>query len=84
MGPQLKELRDSALALPRQDRVSLAHDLLDSLASSDASQAQYELREVIETRLRDFEEGRVKATDAFESLDRLRAKYAPDSNASRS
>lgn len=72
------------MALPREERASLAHDLLDSLLEFDDLAADLELRQEIESRLRDFESGRVQAVDAFESLNRLGAKYASHSNAAGS
>lgn len=82
MSLQLEEVRESALALPRDDRAALAHDLLDSLAD-DSEPIDPELRQVIESRLRDIEEGRVQTRDAYEVLAELDAKYASNRNASR-
>jgi putative addiction module component (TIGR02574 family) len=83
MNMQLENIRETALALPRDDRALLAHDLLDSLVDDNES-TDPDLREVIEHRLREYEEGRVKASDAIQSLARSEAKYASNRNASRS
>jgi putative addiction module component (TIGR02574 family) len=83
MSVQLDNIRENALALPRDDRALLAHDLLDSLVEENDS-TDPDLREVIEHRLREYEEGRVKVSDAYESLAKSEAKYASNRNASRS
>jgi putative addiction module component (TIGR02574 family) len=83
MSMQLDNIRETALALPRDDRALLAHDLLDSLVD-ETDPTDPDLRQVIEHRLREYEEGRVKVSDAFESLAKAEAKYASNRNASRS
>jgi len=80
MSAQLNDVRESALALPRDDRALLAHELLDSLVD-DSGPTDPDLRQVIENRLREFEDGRVKGSDAFESLAKAEAKYASNRNA---
>jgi putative addiction module component (TIGR02574 family) len=76
MNVELEEIRSSILALPKAERAALAHDLLDSLVEDDSERIDPELREEIEFRLREYEEGRVKPMDAFEALDRIEAEYA--------
>ena len=83
MSLELQDVRESALALPRDERATLAHDLLDSLVD-DSESIEPDLRQVIENRLRDVEEGRVQTRDAYEVLAELEAKYASNRNASRS
>jgi putative addiction module component (TIGR02574 family) len=65
---------DAALALPAPDRAALAEKLLESLEHRDQHEIDAAWAAEIETRLRAFEDGSMKAIPAEEFLKNIRGK----------
>ena len=70
MSPTRDELVAAALALPRDERESIAHALLDSLDGEEISPEEWQeaWTEEIRRRLEDVREGRAELVDADEVL----------------
>ena len=74
-----KEIASKALALPKEARERLAHQLLESLDPPEEKISRKEWNRLwkaeLETRLEEMESGKVKGIPAAKVMAELRAKY---------
>jgi putative addiction module component (TIGR02574 family) len=74
-----KQFAAKALALPRQARARLAHQLLESLDPPEEKISKKEWTRLwkieLEKRIEELESGKVKAIPAAQVMAELRAKY---------
>lgn len=76
--PTAEELLAQALQLPKEQRLRLADQLLDSVgeySETDDDELDPELREELERRLKSIEDGTAVLLDGDEVMRELRAKY---------
>jgi putative addiction module component (TIGR02574 family) len=76
--PTAEELLEHALQLPKEQRLRLADQLLDSVdefSQIDDDQLDPELREELVRRLKSIEDGTAELLDGDEVMRELRAKY---------
>jgi putative addiction module component (TIGR02574 family) len=76
--PTAEELLEQALQLPKEQRLGLADQLLDSVdeyTETDDDELDPELREELERRLKSIEGGTAVLLDGDEVMRELRAKY---------
>jgi putative addiction module component (TIGR02574 family) len=76
MSPNAEAIMNAALALPPEERASLAERLLDSL-QTEQQEIDRCWTEVAEKRLAAYRRGEVRAVPADEFLQRLRAGKTP-------
>ena len=74
MSDNLELVADAALALEREQRASLAHQLIASLDEQVGEDAAAAWLEVIERRVREVESGEVECRPIEEVLGRLRQR----------
>mgnify|MGYP001358933802 CR=1 FL=1 len=74
MSDNLELVADAALALEREQRASLAHQLIASLDEQVEEDAAAAWLEVIERRVREVESGEVECRPIEEVLGRLRQR----------
>ena len=70
-----EEIMNAALALPPEDRVLLAEQLMDSLPVENQERIEALWAEEAERRNREIEDGTVKAIPGEEVMERLRSRY---------
>ena len=74
MTPELDQLAATVLAQPVGVRARLANELIASLETELESDVETEWQAVLDRRGREIASGTVKCGDAFEAVDRIRAK----------
>ena len=74
MSDNLELVADAALALEREQRASLAHQLIASLDDQVDEDAAADWLKVIERRVREVESGEVECQPVEEVLGRLRQR----------
>lgn len=74
MSDNLELVADAALALEREQRASLAHQLIASLDEQVDADAEAAWLKVIERRVREVESGEVECRPIEEVLGRLRER----------
>lgn len=76
--PTAEELLEQAMQLPKEQRLRLADELLDSIeefSQTDDDEVDPELREELVRRLKSIEDGTAELLDDDEVMRELRAKY---------
>ncbi len=74
MTPAADELTAAALAQPPGVRARLANELIASLETELESDVETEWQAVLDRRGREIASGEVTCNDAFQSVDKIRAK----------
>jgi putative addiction module component (TIGR02574 family) len=75
MNTSLQGILEAALRLPHADRVELIDALAASLGPDEAAAVDAAWAEEIERRVREYEEGKLKAIPWSEVQERVRKKY---------
>jgi len=75
--PTAEQLLEQALDLPKEQRLRLADQLIDSVEGDDSAPIELdpELREELVRRLKTIEDGTAVLLDGDEVMRELRAKY---------
>ncbi len=74
MTPDADRLTATVLAQPPGVRARLANDLIASLETEPAADVETEWQSVLDRRGREIASGKVVCGDAFQAVDKIRAK----------